>query len=205
MSTRKRCRQDRTLIVMDYERASEVMRSASHRSVGICYCRHKMMHMERACDAPLDICMTFNNTSAALARHGYAREIDVAEGLDLLQEARDRGLVQFGENVQRGVNFICNCCGCCCEAMIAAAPGGVHQRRADDQLPAGGGRGPLQRLRQVCHGLPRRGDGAGLDQRSAPSQSCAKRASIRRSAWAAASACAPAHAKGCGWRNGPSA
>jgi ferredoxin len=111
---------DRTLTVLDYERASEVVRTASHRSVGICYCRHKMMHMDRACDAPLDICMTFNSTGATLARHGYAREIDAAEGLDLLQEARARGLVQFGENVQRGVNFICNCCGCCCEAMIAA-------------------------------------------------------------------------------------
>ncbi len=111
---------DRTLTVLDYERASEVVRSASHRSVGICYCRHKMMHMGRACDAPMDICMTFNSTSAALARHGYARAVDVAEGLDLLQEARGRGLVQFGENVQHGVNFICNCCGCCCEAMIAA-------------------------------------------------------------------------------------
>jgi len=108
------------LTVLDYERASEVMRSASHRAVGICYCRHKMMHMERACDAPLDICMTFNTSADALIRHGYARGIDVAEGLDLLQQARDRGLVQFGENVQRGVNFICNCCGCCCEAMIAA-------------------------------------------------------------------------------------
>ncbi len=111
---------DRLLTVLDYERASEVVRSASHRSVGICYCRHKMMHMHRACDAPMDICMTFNDTGATLTRHGYAREVDVAEGLDLLQEARDRGLVQFGENVQRGVNFICNCCGCCCEAMIAA-------------------------------------------------------------------------------------
>ena len=75
---------DRTLTVLDYERASEVMRSASYRSVGVCYCRHKMLHMDRACDAPLDICMTFNNTAASLARHGYAREIDVAEGLDLL-------------------------------------------------------------------------------------------------------------------------
>jgi ferredoxin len=108
------------LTVLDYERASEVVRSASHRSVGICYCRHKMMHVGRACDAPMDICMTFNNTAATLVRHEYAREIDTAECLDLLQEARDRGLVQFGENVQRGVNFICNCCGCCCEAMIAA-------------------------------------------------------------------------------------
>jgi ferredoxin len=28
--------------------------------------------------------------------------------------------VQFGENVRQHVAFICNCCGCCCEAMIAA-------------------------------------------------------------------------------------
>jgi ferredoxin len=28
-------------------------------------------------------------------------------------------LVQFGENVRQRVNFICNCCGCCCEALLA--------------------------------------------------------------------------------------
>ena len=111
---------EHALTVLDYERASEVMRTASQRCIGMCYCRHKMQHMDRACDAPMEICMTFNTTGAALVRHGYGREVDVAEGLDLLQEARDRGLVQFGENAQRGVNFICNCCGCCCEAMIAA-------------------------------------------------------------------------------------
>lgn len=108
------------LEVMDYERASEVVRTASSRAVGMCYCRHKMEHLGRNCDAPMEICMTFNATGAALVRHGYGREMDVAEGLDLLQQARDLGLVQFGDNVQRGVNFICNCCGCCCEAMIAA-------------------------------------------------------------------------------------
>ena len=108
------------LTVLDYERASEVVRTASHRAIGICYCRHKMEHVGRACDAPMDICMTFNMSAESLVRHEYARAMDVAEGLDLLQQARDRGLVQFGENVQRGVNFICNCCGCCCEAMIAA-------------------------------------------------------------------------------------
>ena len=111
---------EHTLTVLDYERASEVMRTASQRCIGLCYCRHKMQHMDRACDAPMEICMTFNSTGDALVRHGYGREVSVAEGLDLLQEARDRGLVQFGENTQRGVNFICNCCGCCCEAMIAA-------------------------------------------------------------------------------------
>jgi len=79
-----------------------------------------MDHLGRACDAPVDICMTFNTSAASLARHGIAREIDAIECLDLLQVARDRGLVQFGENVQRRVSFICNCCGCCCEALLAA-------------------------------------------------------------------------------------
>jgi ferredoxin len=101
-----------------YERASEVIESATHRGVGMCYCRHKAQHMDRECDAPMDICMTFNNTASSLIRHGFAREIDTAECFDLLQPAQDENLVQFGENVQQRVNFICNCCGCCCEAKL---------------------------------------------------------------------------------------
>lgn len=111
---------ENSLEVLDYERASEVVKTATHRGIGVCYCRHKMEHAGRACEAPKDICMTFNMAAASLIRHGFAREVDIAEGLDLLQQARDLNLVQFGENQQQQVNFICNCCGCCCEAMIAA-------------------------------------------------------------------------------------
>jgi ferredoxin len=116
---------DDALHVLDYERASEVVRTASHRGIGVCYCRHKMMHVEKNCDAPMDICMTFNNTAASLVRHGFARSVDVHEGLELLDQAYELGLVQFGENVRERVNFICNCCGCCCEAMIAARKFGL--------------------------------------------------------------------------------
>jgi hypothetical protein len=28
---------------------SEVIKTATHHGVGICYCRHKMQHMDRAC------------------------------------------------------------------------------------------------------------------------------------------------------------
>jgi formate hydrogenlyase subunit 6/NADH:ubiquinone oxidoreductase subunit I len=112
--------EENALHVLDYERASHVVKSASHIGVGICYCRHKMEHVGRACGAPREICMTFNTTADSLIRHGHARRVDAAEGLDLLQEARDHNLVQFGENVRKRVAFVCNCCGCCCEAMIAA-------------------------------------------------------------------------------------
>ncbi len=118
---------ENALHVLDYERASEVIKTASYRGIGVCYCRHKMEHMGRACNASMDICMTFNNSAASLIRHGFAREVDVTEGLDLLQQAQAQNLVQFGENAQRQVNFICNCCGCCCEAMIAARRFGFLQ------------------------------------------------------------------------------
>jgi len=111
---------ENTLTVMDYERASEVIHTASHMGIGACYCRHKMQHLDKACDAPMDICMTFSGTAESLIKHGIARKVDVKEGMDLLDEAREHSLVQFGENVQSSVAFICNCCGCCCEAMLAA-------------------------------------------------------------------------------------
>ncbi|WP_257312609.1 4Fe-4S binding protein [Geothrix fuzhouensis] len=109
-----------SLVVLDHERASEVVRSAKAIGIGTCYCRHKMAHMGKACDAPMDICMTFGTCADSLTRHHVARRVEAAECLDLLQLARERGLVQFGENVREKVSFICNCCGCCCEAMIAA-------------------------------------------------------------------------------------
>lgn len=108
------------LHVLDYERATQVIKTATHRGISICYCRHKMEHNNRACESAREICMTFNNVAASLIRHGHAREVEINEGLDLLAQAYEQNLVQFGENVKNNVNFICNCCGCCCEAMIAA-------------------------------------------------------------------------------------
>jgi len=109
-----------SLFVLDYEKVSEVINTASHIAVGICYCRHKMQHLGKNCDAPMEICMTFNDTARSLSKNNIAREIDKKECHDLLQKAYDYNLVQFGENVRKKVSFICNCCACCCEAMIAA-------------------------------------------------------------------------------------
>jgi Na+-translocating ferredoxin:NAD+ oxidoreductase RNF subunit RnfB len=111
---------ENTLHVLDYERASQVVETASHIGVGTCYCRHKASHLGHSCEAPMDICMTFNSTASSLIKHGIARSVGKAECRDLLDVARDKNLVQFGENARERVAFICNCCGCCCEAMLAA-------------------------------------------------------------------------------------
>jgi len=125
-----------SLVIMDYERASGVIQDARHIGIGVCYCRHKMAHLGKACQAPLDICMTFNNTADSLIRHGVIRRVDAREALDLLAQAQEVNLVQFGDNVRDSVNFICNCCGCCCEAMLAAQRFGfLHPVHTTNFLP----------------------------------------------------------------------
>ena len=110
---------ENSLHVLDYERATQVIETATAIGVGLCYCRHKMEHLGRDCDAPKEICMTFNNCAGSLIRADYAKQVDKVECKELLQSAYEHGLVQFGENAREGVSFICNCCGCCCEALIA--------------------------------------------------------------------------------------
>ncbi|MEG0069536.1 MAG: 4Fe-4S binding protein [Cetobacterium sp.] len=122
--------------ILDYERASHIIESSEHMGISMCYCRHKMQHVGKACDAPLDICMTFGNVANSLINNGYARRADKIEGIDLLQQAYESNLVQCGENVREGVTFICNCCGCCCEALVAAKKFGVlHPVETTNFLP----------------------------------------------------------------------
>ncbi len=113
------------LQVLDYEKASHIIKTASHIGIADCYCRHKMSHLGRACKAPMNICMSFNDVAASLIKHKIVRPVDAAECLELLDSAYENRLVQFGENVREKVNFICNCCKCCCEAMLAAQRFGI--------------------------------------------------------------------------------
>ncbi len=106
-------------IVLDYERASKVIDTATCITVGTCYCRHKLEHKGKACSQPQDVCLTFNGAAKSLSKHGVAKEITKEEAHKILDRCVDLGLVQIGDNVQGGVAWICNCCGCCCEAILA--------------------------------------------------------------------------------------
>jgi Pyruvate/2-oxoacid:ferredoxin oxidoreductase delta subunit len=106
--------------VLNYERASEAIQGAWKIGVATCSCRHKMQRLGRGCSAPMETCLTFDSVADSLIRHGHARQIDASESRDLVQQAKDQNLVQFAENVQGGVKFLCNCCGCCCEGLVAA-------------------------------------------------------------------------------------
>jgi ferredoxin len=115
--------------VLEWERATELIREARTRAVSLCYCRHKAQHLERACDAPVEACLSLNAGAEFVARRGFGR------GLDILAAARARGLVQIADNVQRRPVYICNCCACCCEQLQAINTYGLPGVRASGFLP----------------------------------------------------------------------
>ncbi|MFO7963017.1 MAG: 4Fe-4S binding protein [Desulfobacterales bacterium] len=106
--------------ILDYEKAGHIIETARCIGVGLCYCRHKMAHVGKDCDTPKDMCLTLGFVAESLIRHEFARKIGASEAMDILQAAYALNLVQCGENVRQGVSFICNCCKCCCEGLIAA-------------------------------------------------------------------------------------
>jgi ferredoxin len=103
--------------VLDWERATRIITLADTVAVSRCACRHKTEHLGHACDAPQEVCLAFDYAAEALIRSGTAREIDTWQGLEILEQCKDLGLVQTADNVRRRVVYICNCCRCCCAMM----------------------------------------------------------------------------------------
>ena len=113
---------EKTNHILDYERATHIIEEADFIGVGTCFCRHKNFHLGIPCklNAPMETCLTFGNVARSLAEHGgYTRPIDKVEAKEILEMSYGYNLVQMGENVREHPAFMCNCCGCCCEALEA--------------------------------------------------------------------------------------
>ena len=103
--------------VLSWDRVSAGIKSASRITVGRCYCRTKMLYLGKGCDAPLEVCLTFNDVADYLAQYGIARAISRDEAHQIVRNCMERGLVQIGDNKRSGLAVICNCCSCCCEIL----------------------------------------------------------------------------------------
>jgi ferredoxin len=103
--------------VLDWERASKIVSTATSTAVGLCQCYHTAEHMGHACDRFSEACLTFNYGADYLVRNGIARAISKDESMRILIRSKEAGLAQTADNVQKKVTFICNCCGCCCHVM----------------------------------------------------------------------------------------
>ena len=122
--------------VVNYEKASEMIRESGGGSLTMCYCRHQASHRGTACNAPIDdVCMSLGAASEWLVRRGFARPASVDELLKVLDETEKLGLVHLADNVQKKPAFICHCCGCCCGVLSTINEHGISAAQPSNFIP----------------------------------------------------------------------
>ncbi len=109
--------------VLDWDRATSYVERADSLAVTDCFCRHVATHLGTACDYPVETCMSLGVAARYLIRHGHARQVGREEGRELLEAAREHGLVHIADNVRQELSYICSCCACCCVELRSAQNG----------------------------------------------------------------------------------
>jgi len=103
--------------IMPYERASFYIENAKSWGVLKCICRVQKSLVGRGCEHTVENCITFSSSPNKFDRTDRIRAIDKDEALRILDQADEEGLVHSANNVQDGVDYICNCCACSCGVL----------------------------------------------------------------------------------------
>lgn len=108
------------MAISPYEVVSGYLREGQNFALTRCHCRHQQELIGEGCGAPQDVCMLFGPFAAFAVERGFARSASRDEMLHALDRAEEHGLVHVSDNVADRINFLCNCCGCCCGFLRAA-------------------------------------------------------------------------------------
>jgi len=102
-----------TMNVFPFEVASKYVRDNSPITVSMCYCRHEKRLLDKGCKYPDEVCLQ-GPFAEFVKERGFGREIDKTEALDILKKSAAAGLIHTSSNTRERIDFICNCCTCCC-------------------------------------------------------------------------------------------
>ena len=100
--------------VQPYEQVKELIRNHKQKALTTCFCRHEHELIGKGCGRPKDVCMLLGPFVDFAVERGFARRASDEEMLLALERAEDAGCVHLSDNIREKVNFVCNCCGCCC-------------------------------------------------------------------------------------------
>ena len=105
--------------VLDFEKASDLIKDTGRGAITTCSCRHKAWHLGKHCDAPLDVCTSLGSAADWIIEKGFGRPASTDELLRILEKTEEKGLVHLLDNVQQTPFYLCHCCGCCCGVLRA--------------------------------------------------------------------------------------
>ncbi len=119
--------------VLPYDDVRSLLMQAGSFRLFDCICRKQKRLIGEGCDYPVRMCLSFSPvaavatvptaTSAAAAPGPYS--VSREEALATLDKAEEIGLVHTVSNVAKGINYVCNCCGCCCGILRGITQFGV--------------------------------------------------------------------------------
>jgi len=93
-----------------YDQVKSYIEKNDTIAVGRCYCRHAaLLRGEDTHGMPLDTCMFFGRNADFGINCLGARKMTQAEGLQLLDECEEAGLVHQTQNVTDEISYLCNC------------------------------------------------------------------------------------------------
>ncbi|MCX6120360.1 MAG: 4Fe-4S binding protein [Ignavibacteriales bacterium] len=108
-----------------YEQANAMLEKAQSWGVRDCICRKQQLLLGKECHHKLETCLVFASLKNAFDRSKVDRAITKEEALKILWETEEAGLVHSSGNYRDGVEYICNCCTCCCGIMRGIAEYGI--------------------------------------------------------------------------------
>ena len=105
---------------LPYQQVSAIIEKSQSFAVNECICNKEKKLLGKGCNKPDEICLALSTESITLDDHPWGRPINREEAYEVLKKAEENALVHLSSNTESDQWFICNCCGCCCEAMIAS-------------------------------------------------------------------------------------
>ncbi len=122
--------------VLDYEKATEIIKQSGGGAITMCACRHEASHLGTACDAPVDVCMSLGKAAEWIVRKGLGKSATVEDLLAVLAKTQELGLVHLCDNVMNKPTYICNCCGCCCKVLRGINEQQVFATHSSNFIPS---------------------------------------------------------------------
>ena len=100
--------------VLVHDKLYELIDRAKVVGIAHCACRE----LEQKCDGPREACMVFDETCTFLVDRGFARYLSKEELKQKAREFNEAGLVLQVNNTRKRLDYICNCCPCCCNFLM---------------------------------------------------------------------------------------
>lgn len=102
--------------VLPYMQVEAILQSKTDFAVRNCVCRQEKEMLDKRCGKPMETCMMFDSAATNTVKTGKGRMISLEEAHDIIQKAREAGLVLQPSNSQDPI-FLCACCSCCCGVL----------------------------------------------------------------------------------------